>query len=132
MATATQGGAYTHPSYLTRQQINLGKSTAGASGTSCYFSTPVSNFRVRNVAAIVQTAGTSVTTNTILNGTTSIGTIVVTSAAPAGSVFTSGDLNATVTSGTALSFKNGTDATCVVQVVAECYLDPSAVWTGNN
>ena len=125
-------GNYTHPSYLTRQQINLGKSVAGNAGTSCYFSTPVSNFRVRNVAAIVQTAGTSVTTCTVLNGTASIGTIAITSAAAAGSVFTSGDLNTTVTAGTALSLKNGTDATSVVQVVAEIYLDPAATWTGNN
>jgi hypothetical protein len=122
-------GNYDHPSYLTRQQFLLGRTVAGAAGTNCYFATPASNWVVRKVSAIVVTAGTSVTTNTILNGTTSIGTIAVTSAAAAGSVFTSADLNTLITAGTAISFKNGTDATCVVQVVAEANLDVAATWT---
>jgi hypothetical protein len=121
-------GNYDHPSYLTRQMVQLGRTTAGATGTSAYFGA-VSNFVVRKVALTVQIAGTAATTSTVLSGTTSIGTIAITSAAVAGTVFTSADLNTLVTAGNALSIKNGADATHVVQAVAEAYLDVQATWT---
>ena len=55
---ALQTGAYDNPSYLTRQQIVLGQTTAGANGTSLITSlSPTSGVRVRNASAIVVTAG---------------------------------------------------------------------------
>ena len=127
-------GPYDHPSYLTRQMIPLGKSVAGANGTSCYKAFPTANMRIRNVAAVVVTAGTSATSGNkciLLNGTTSIGEIVLGTSA-AGVIGTSGDINATITAGTTLSCKNGTDATGVYDVVAEMYIDPASGWTGTN
>lgn len=127
-------GDYGHPSYLTRQMVALGKSVAGANGTSCYKAFPTANMRVRNVAAVVTVAGTSATTGNkgiVLNGTTSIGECVNGTSA-IGSISTSGDLNATITAGTAISIKNGTDATGVAEYVAEMYIDPASSWTGSN
>lgn len=124
-------GNYDHPSYLTRQQIFLGKSVAGASGTSCYFGAPASNIRVREVAVTVITAGTATSTLTIQNGTSSVGNIVVGTQA-AGTVLVSGDCNTTVAQGTSLNVKNGADAVVVFQAVAEAYIDPASTWTGGN
>lgn len=122
-------GNYDHPSYITRQQINLGNTTAGNGTVGIRFS-PLSNLRVRNVSATVMTAGTSAGhILTIKNGTTSVGSITL-STNTAGFVGTSGDLNTTVTAGTVLSVTNGTDATGVASVAAEAYLDPQATWTG--
>lgn len=127
-------GNYDHPSYITRQQICLGKTTAGANGTSLITAlSPVSNMRVRAVSATVITAGTSAGAGNcaiILNGTTSIGQINLGTSA-AGTVVASSDLNTTISSGTALAIKNGTDATGVCQVTVEAHLDPSTTWTGN-
>jgi hypothetical protein len=128
---ATSQGAYDHPSYITRQQLFIGRTVAGAAGTSCQVGFPVSTMRIRNVAFTVITANTSVTTNTVLAGTASIGTIVVTSAAAANTISTSGDLNYTLTQGTALSIKNGTDATGVGSIMVECSIDPASVFTGS-
>jgi tellurite resistance protein TehA-like permease len=128
---ATSQGAYDHPSYITRQQIFLGRTIAGAAGTSCQVGFPVSAMRIRNIAFNVITANTSVTTNTVLAGTTSIGTIVVGSAAAVNSVSTSGDLNYTLAQGTVLSIKNGTDATGVGSIMVECAIDPASVFTGS-
>lgn len=127
-------GNYDHPSYLTRQMVTLGKSVAGANGTSCYKAFPTANMRIRNVAAVVVTAGTSSGSGhqaIILNGTTSIGSIALGTSA-IGSVSTSGDLNTTINAGTAISVKNGTDATGVYDIVAEMYIDPASGWTGTN
>lgn len=125
-------GPYDHASYLTRQQIRLGKTTAGASGTSAYAAFPASNMRIRNIAAVVVTAGTSTNnTLTVLNGTSSVGAIVLSTNA-IGSIGTSGDLNITVGTNTTLSIKNGADATGVAEVVAEGYVDPASGWTGVN
>jgi hypothetical protein len=143
-------GAVDHPSYITRQQIGLGVSTAGANGTSGGKAF-ISAMRVRKIAAVVRTAGTSagnavnllcigtcytgmstgaigtaLTTNT---GTTTIGTLTL-GTATALSVATSSDFNTTVAAGSVIAYKNGTDATGVYDVDMECYLDPSATWTG--
>lgn len=124
-------GNYDHPSYLTRQMIALGKSVAGANGTSCYKAFP-SNMRVRNVVGCPTIAGTSATTGhkgIVLNGTTSLGEVVLGTNA-VGVTGSSGDLNSTITAGTALSIKNGTDATGVAEFIAEMYIDPAGSWTG--
>lgn len=117
-------GAYDHPTYLTRQMLMLGRTTAGANGTSCQVAFP-SAMRIRNVAVMVITAGTSTDTVTIQNGTTSIGNIVLGTGA-ALTTATSSDLNSTLAVGTSLNIKNGTDATRVIQVTAEAHLDQGA------
>lgn len=125
-------GNYDHPSYLTRQQIVLGQTVAGANGTSLQtiFN---SQMRIRNVSGCVTVAGT-VGTNVrdiIFSGTTALGTITYgTNGVNIGATGTSGDLNATIPVGTVLAVKNGADATGVTQVVLEAYLDESATWTG--
>lgn len=125
---ATTQGNYDNPSYLVRQQIVLGRTTAGANGTSCQFAFPVSSMRVRAVGVTVITAGTSTDTMTFQNGTASIGSLVIGTGA-AMTVSTSSDLNAALTAATAFNVKNGTDATRVVSVVAEMHIDPAASWT---
>ena len=121
-------GPYDHPSYLTRQQICIGKTTAGNGTVSLQFS-PLSTLRIRNVSAAVVTAGTSAGhILTIKNGTTSVGAITLSTSA-AGVVGTSGDINVTLAAGSNLSITNGTDATGIAQVTLEAFLDPSASWT---
>ena len=145
-------GAYDHPSYLTRQVIGLGVSTAGANGTSGGRAF-ISNMRFRKFSAVVRTAGTSsgagnsanvlcvgtcitgyngtaLTTNT---GTTTIGTVALGSSL-AYTVTTSTDMNVMVQAGSVLVMKNGTDATGVYDVTLEAYIDPgpNTSWTGPN
>jgi hypothetical protein len=145
-------GAYDHPSFLTRQAIGLGVSTAGANGTSGGRGF-ISNMRVRKFAAAVRVAGTSsgaghsaiilcvgtcitgyngtaLTTNT---GTTTIGTLALGSSV-AYTVSTSTDMNTMVQAGSVLALKNGTDATGTYDVTLEAYLDPgpNTSWTGPN
>ena len=124
-------GNYDHPSYLTRQQIFLGRTVAGANGTSCQIGFPVSNMRIRTVGLNVVTAGTATDTVTFQAGTSSIGSLVMPNPA-ANTVVVSTDLNFTLAQGTNFNVKNGADATRVVSVVLEAYIDPASTWTGEN
>lgn len=124
-------GPYDHPSYLTRQALCLGLTTAGNGGTSLRKSFP-NDMRIRNISATVQTAGTSASPGhalTVRNGTTSIGLLALGTATQNGTV-TSGDLNFTLPKGSVLNFLNGTDATGVADVVVEAHLDPAGNWVG--
>lgn len=143
-------GPCDHPSYLTRVQNPLGKTTAGANGTALITSF-TNNQRIRNVSANVITAGTSATSGNQLiiyclgtcttfsasnvatqgTGTTSLGVIVLGTSA-ANAVATSGDLNATLNAGALLFVKNGTDATGVAAVTIESHLDPLGTWVTTN
>lgn len=142
---AISQGPCDHPSYIVRQQIFLGKSTATANGTSQTYA-PTNNMRIRNVSAVVTASGTSVTSGnsaiivcsgtcttftsgigTQGTGTTTLGSIVLGSSA-ATFVGTSGDLNAVVNAGSVLFIKNGTDATGAFNVALEAHVDPLATW----
>lgn len=142
-------GNYDHPSYVTRQQIVLAKSTAGANGTSYFFGFP-ETVRIRNVSATVVTAGTSAgagnacqllaigtsapvggTSTTTTTTTATIGSINL-GTSTANVVSTSGDLNTILYQGSILAIKNGTDATGVFQPVVELHIDPYlGTWAGN-
>lgn len=148
---ASQGN-YDHPSYLTRQQIALGVTTAGASGTSGGKAF-ISDMRIRKAIACVRAAGTSSgagnqvsilcigtyvsgfstgligTGLTTSSGTNTLATIVLGSSA-AYSTTTSTDINVRIQAGASLVYKNGTDATGTADVTLETYLDPEATWTG--
>lgn len=144
----TQAGAYDNPSYLTRQQVSLGKTVAGANGTGLIKAWPVSNVRLRNVASIITVIGTSAGAgnDTILycigtctqysaagvgtqgTGTTALSTFT-NGTSSVGSVSTSGDLNVTINQGSLLIAKNGTDASGSVDLVAELHIDPNSVFT---
>lgn len=147
---ATQQGAYDNPSYLTRQQIVLGVTTAGANGSSLLTPlSPTSAIRVRNAAAVVITSGSSSTTGaqvifgcvgtctqfgttgvgTVGTATTTLGTIAL-GTSTVGVVATSGDLNVTINQGAYIYCKNGTDATEVARVILEAHIDPNSVFTG--
>lgn len=144
-------GNYDHPSYLVRQQINLGATTAGANGTSGGFAF-VSDMRLRKAALTVRTAGTSATTGngviflcvgtaisgfgtgagftlTTSTGTTTIQAITALGSSTAATVVTTPDMNTTIKAGSVLYMKNGTDATGVAAVTVEANLDPLATWT---
>jgi hypothetical protein len=147
-----QGGV-DHPSYLTRQAIGVGVSTAGANGTSGG-RTFISDMRVRKAAVAVRVAGTSagagnaanliyigtvVTgfntgagfTLTTATGTNTVGTIALGSSL-ANAVTTSTDMNTRLVAGGLLQLKNGTDATGTYDVTIEAYIDPAGQWTGPN
>lgn len=123
-------GSYDHPAYLARFPVVFGDTTAGASGTGLITNFPVAT-KLRNVTATVKVAGTSATTGNkvdIFVGTTSVGSITLgTSAAQV--VGTSGDLNQTIGAGTAVYFKNGTDATGTARLTGEMSLAPDATWS---
>lgn len=141
-------GNYDHPSYVTRQQILLDVTTAGANGTSATTSF-ISDMRIRKMSVAVRTAGTSATTGnqiiaiyigTAVTGyagtalttsttTATLGTVVLGSST-AGVVGTSTDMDAKLIAGGILAIKNGTDATGVAKVTCEMNLDPGASWTG--
>lgn len=131
-------GPYDHPSYLARQQICLGRTTAGAAGTSILYTFP-SAMRLRTVTCGVITAGTVVGTGaglgaagiSLLNGTAIVSGTLSLSTNAKGVFATSGDLNYTVPAGGTLAVVNGTDATFVGIVNLEAHLDPGASWTGN-
>lgn len=144
----SQGGV-DHPSYLVRQQLWLGKTTAGANGTS-QLAALSNQTRLRNASAVVNTAGTSATTgNQIIigcvgtcttftagvgtqgTGTTTLGTIVL-GTSTANSVATSGDLNAVINAGSVVYCKNGTDATGVASVSLEHHVDVLGSWITTN
>lgn len=132
-------GNYDHPSYLTRQQMVLGKTTAGAGGTSILATFP-SAIRVRTLNAGIITAGTVVGTGvgaagvavSLYNGTAVVNGTVSLSTNAKGVWGTTADLNYTIPAGGTLAIVNGTDATFVATVGIEYYLDPAATWTGNN
>lgn len=145
-------GNYDHPSYLTRQQIGLGITTAGNAGTSGGKAF-ISDMRVRKAIAVVRTAGTSSgagnavnilcigtmvtgyasgligTALTTSSGTNTIGSITLGSST-AYSITTSSDFDTKIVAGSVVVAKNGTDATGVADVTLEMYLDPGATWTG--
>ena len=145
-------GNYDHPSYITTQFMNLGVTTAGASGTSGGWGFS-SDLRVRKFTADVRTAGTSATSGnsailiyigTSVSGynlqpvvlttnttTATLGTLALGSST-ANTVATSTDMNARLVAGGLLQLKNGTDATGVAAITLEYHLDPGATWTGNN
>lgn len=141
-------GNYDHPSYLTRQYDFLGRTTAGTNSLqTLLYATYPNNIRVRNVSALVGTAGTA-TTNVVKvlcigtcttfsaagvgtqgTGTTSLGQCVL-STSTAGVVATSGDCNATINAGSILALQTGADGTGVANVTVEFHTDPLATWLG--
>lgn len=147
-------GSYDHPSYLARQAIGLGVSTAGANGTSGGKAF-ISDMRVRKMSAVVRVAGTSVgagnscnllyigtvvtgyatgligTALTTTTGTNTVGTVALGSTA-ALTVTTSTDMNTKLVAGGTLVYKNGTDATGTFDATVEMYIDPQGAWTGPN
>lgn len=131
-------GPYDHPSYLARQQIFLGKTAAGAGGTSLLYTFP-SAMRLRTVSCGVFTAGTVVGTGvgagaagiTLVNGTTIVNGTLNLSTNAKGVFATTGDLNYTIPAGGTLAIVNGTDATFVGIVGLEAHIDPAGSWTGN-
>lgn len=145
---AISQGPCDHPSYLVRQQLFIGKTTAGANGTQTNLMTAFSNnTRIRNVSAVVVVAGTSATTGhqaiigcvgtctqfgttgvgTVGTATTTLGTIVLGTGA-ANATGTSGDLNVCLNAGAVLYVKNGTDATGTYNVTVESHVDPLGTW----
>lgn len=143
-------GNYDHASYLTRQSIYLGKTTAGANGTSQLAVLP-NNMRLRNAIAVVNTAGAGATTGsqiivgvvgtctqfgitgvgTVGTGTTTLGAIVL-GTSTANSFATSGDLNVCINAGSVVYLKNGTDTAAVGSVTLEAHVDPLGSWVGGN
>lgn len=124
-------GNYDHPSYLTRQQLQFGRTVAGAGGTSIRTTFP-SAMRIRSVTCGVVTAGTvagAAAGIVIQQDGTAKGTIGL-STNIAGVFGTATGLNFTVPAGGTFAIVNGTDATFVGIVSAEAHLDPSTTWTG--
>lgn len=148
---ASQGN-YDHPSYLTRQAVDLDVVLAGASGTSAAVSF-ISDMRLRAASATVRVAGTSSGsgaqanliyigtsyqgygtlggTNTLSTNTTTatLGSIALGSST-ANTSIAFADMNARLVAGGVLAIKNGTDATATCKIMLEMYLDPAATWTG--
>lgn len=127
-------GNYDHPSYLARQQLCLGATTATASGTSGHrvFNSAMRLRQAVGAVAVAGTIGTNVQAlifgngTVIPNGTISFGTAGNT----IGALGTSGDMNYTLPVGQVLAIKNGADATATVNVTLEAYTDPAGSWTG--
>lgn len=140
-------GNYDHPSYLARQQLNLGASTIGASKTNQLFTPPASNMRIRACSAMVNIAGTGAatvalfaigtgttftsTSSTTFTTTSTIGTATLSTSAAGTVVAISTDANLTINSGGRLVSITGTDAALQVVLSAEAYVDPLSSWTGN-
>lgn len=147
-----------HPSYIVRQQMKIGPSTAGANTISNYTAV-LHPIRIRGGCAAVLVAGTSAgntaavlcygtcttgygtatgTALTTSTTTATLGTVTLTTntAAPSqadgGPVFYT-DMNAYINKGAFLAVKNGTDATGTYNVYLEFYHDPlNSQWTAGN
>lgn len=140
-------GQIDHPSYVARQQIQLGVSVTGASKTTPLFSPPASNLRIRACSALVQIAGTGAssvalvaigtgttftsTSSATFTTTSTIGTATLSTSAAGIVVAISTDANLTINKGGYLATITGTDATQQVICQVEGYLDPLTSWTGN-
>lgn len=142
-------GPIDHPSYLARVQLPLGKTTAG-NATVTNLAAFTNNQRIRNVTALVATAGTATgnlvrflcigTCTTFTNGvgtqgtgTTTLGGVAIAlSTSTAGVTGTSGDINAVINAGSLFCSQNGTDATGVATIIAETHLDPLGTWVVTN
>lgn len=140
-------GPYDHPSYLARQQLNLGAPTSGASKTTLHFTPPASNLRVRACTAMVTVAGTAAatvalfaigtgttftsTSSATFTTTSTIGTATLSTSAAGTVVAISTDANLTINSGGRLVSVTGTDATVTSTISVEAYVDPASSWTGN-
>lgn len=128
-------GNYEHPSYLTRQHLFLGRTTAGAAGASINF-TPPYPIVLHRFTASVSVAGTVVGTGvgaagacvSLRNGTAIVAGTVVLSTNAAGVFGTTTDLAYTVPAGGTLTVLNGTDATLVASCAVEYNIDPSGTW----
>jgi hypothetical protein len=126
---------YDHPTFITRQMDNLGKTTAGASGTSLITAYPTA-VRLHRVAVAVASQGTSagVAVNVInLSGTTTTTAAAIALSSATATVgytsVTAGDLNFSIPAGSITYITNGTDATGVSSVTLELTLDPTlASW----
>lgn len=131
-------GNYDHPSYIVRQNLPLGRTSAGAAGTSILY-TPQTAIRIRSLTAGIITAGTVVGTGVgaagvavaVWNGTAVVGGTVSLSTNAKGVFGTTGDLNYAVPAGGTISIVNGTDATFVATVQLEYHNDPVGTWLGN-
>lgn len=131
-------GNYDHPSYIVRQNLPLGKTSAGAAGTSILYS-PQSAMRLRSMTASVFTAGTVVGTGVgaagvavnVFVGSAITGGTVSLSTNAKGVFGTTGDLNYAVPAGGTIGIVNGTDATFVATVQLEYHNDPVGTWLGN-
>lgn len=125
--------AYDHPAYLTRVPINMGRTTAGAAGTTGAQIMPWP-MRIHGGMAIVNTAGTSTGSGhrvDIMVGTASMGQIALgTATIGASAISTGADMNILAPAGVAIYLRNGTDATGVATVTLDATLDVQASWAG--
>lgn len=140
-------GPIDHPSYITRQQLQLGVTTIGASKTNQLFTPPASNLRVRACSALVNIAGTgaatvalfaigtgttyTATSSATFTTTSTIGTATLSTSAAGTVVAISTDANLTINSGGRLVSVTGTDAALQAVLSCEAYIDPLSSWTGN-
>ena len=129
-------GNYDHPSYITHQMDNLGKSTAASAGTSLQVAYP-SNVRIRNASFVVNTAGLTATaavslyaSNQAVTTTTLLGTLTL-GTSTANTVTTIGDLNYALTNTNFIFLKNSADSAIVVTPTLEVHIDPNGgTWSG--
>lgn len=129
-------GNYDHPSYLTRQMFNIGRTVAGSAGTTAgiFFSFPFA-IRARQLQAVVGTAGTATGAAVSLvhvSGTTTTtdGTLTL-STNTANSVLTSTDFNATIPANSLCYLLNAADTVVVANVGLHYHIDPTTgTWTG--
>ena len=118
-------GNYDHPSYLTRQMIDLGITAAAASGTTVLFAPAVSNLRLRRfggqiVATQTNTGGNistayqqiiyAMSTNTGVLGTATLATFVTGTFAVGYNMGLSTDVNYTLQTGYTLVAVGSSDA----------------------
>ena len=129
-------GNYDHPSYLTRQMFQIGRTVAGAAGTNAtlFFSFPF-QFRARQLVAVVGTVGTNSTAGSNLvyvsGTTTTTAGSVLTGTSTAGSVVVGTDMNATIPANSLCYIQNaGTDALQVNSLALHWHIDPAGTWVG--
>ncbi len=128
MALTTKlAGSYSDPNKIVRRE-HFATSVAGATTEGAKFRS-FQKFKLKAVRAVVVTAGTATTHGyDVYNGTTSIGTIAL-STSTAGSSAESGLLNASVASLGQISVKSLADATGVAHILYEYEVDQDAVNT---
>jgi hypothetical protein len=125
-------GNYDHPAFLAREIINMGRTTAGANGTSAGMAFPYA-MRLHGIAALVTAAGTSTGSGhrvDILVGTASVGQLPLGTATVNSVVLGTSDLNVLVPPGVGVFLRNGTDATGVAAVTIDATMDAGATWVG--
>lgn len=123
-------GRYDHPAYLARLACNMGVSAAGTTAQAGLIAFPWP-IKIHTINAVVATAGTVTTAAVaLMNGTATIGSVVVGTSTANSVVNSTADIAYTLPANTAVGLLYRLDATGVSRVLMEYSIATTGTWLG--